>query len=434
MKVAVIGYGIEGRSAVNYWLKKGAEVTVCKRTEVNGLPEGVRLRFGEGYLKGLDEFDVISRTGSVHPDLILAANTGVEHKITTVINEFFRSSPTKNIIGVTGTKGKGTTSTLIYRMLKTAGKHAYLAGNIGSSPLDFIDELTPDSWVVLELSSYQLYDLKQSPHIGVCLTVVPEHLNWHGTMDDYVRSKMQLFTHQTEKDIAIYFADSQTSHDVASTSPGAKIPYYAVPGAYIEDEKYLTIDDQRVCEVNEIKMVGRHNWQNACAAVTAFWQVMREIEPPRSVLLSFAGLPHRIEFVREVNDIRYFNDSFAANPSATEAAIEAVTGPKVLVLGGFDRMLPLDHFVQFIKAHERELAGVLLVGQSATRLADELEAADFASFKKSDATTMSQIVAEASQLAKGGESVLFSPGFPSFDMFKNFEDRGEQFKREVESL
>jgi UDP-N-acetylmuramoylalanine--D-glutamate ligase len=434
MKVAVIGYEIEGKSAVSYWLAKGAEVTVCKRTESPDIPEGVGTQYGEGYLQGLDQFDVINRTGSIHPDILLAANSGIGDKITTVIDEFFRVSPTKNIIGVTGTKGKGTTSTMIYKMLQAAGKHAFLAGNIGKSPLDFVDQLNQDSWVVLELSSYQLYDLRRSPRIGVCLTVVPEHLNWHGSMDDYIRSKQQLFAHQTEKDVAIYFADNQTSHDIASVSPGAKIPYFAVPGAIVEDDKYLTIDDQRICEVGEIALVGKHNWQNACAAITALWQVTHDVEALRSVLLTFSGLPHRIEFLREVDGIRYFNDSFAANVSATEAAVEAISGPKVLILGGFDRMIPLEDFARFIKSHEKELAGVLLIGQSAHRLGGEFEKAGFTDFTISSAQSMPEIVADARKLARSGESIVLSPGFPSFDMFKNFEVRGDQFRQEIQSL
>lgn len=434
MKVAVIGYEIEGKSAVAYWQAKGAEVTVCKRTESTQIPDGVATQFGDGYLEGLNRFDVINRTGSVHPNILLAANTGIEDKITTVINEFLRVCPTKNVIGVTGTKGKGTTSTMIYKMLQAAGKHAFLAGNIGNSPLDFVDELNEDSWVVLELSSYQLYDLKHSPRIGVCLMIVPEHLNWHGSMEDYIRSKQQLFAHQSPKDTAIYFADNEVSHSIASCSPGAKIPYYAVPGAYIEDEKYVTIDNQRICEITELQLRGKHNWQNVCAAVTALWQVSQETDVLRAVLLTFSGLPHRIEFVRDIDGVHYYNDSFASNPGATEAAIDAIPGPKIPILGGFDRMIPLEGFAAFIKLHEKEFPAMLLVGQSAHRLADELTSAGYKNFVIIPAQDMAGIVSAARGVAKNGDTVLFSPGFASFDMFKNFEVRGELFKQEVNSL
>ena len=434
MKVAVIGYGVEGKSAVAYWQAKGAEVTVCKRTPDPEIPADVATQYGEGYLTDLDRFDLINRTGSIHPDILLAANTGIHSKITTIINQFFEASPTRNIIGVTGTKGKGTTSTLIYNMLRAAGKDVYLAGNIGNSPLDFVDKLTEDSWVVLELSSYQLYDLRRSPRIGVCLMVVPEHLNWHGTMDDYVRSKQQLFAHQGPKDTAIYFADNEVSHKIASVSPGAKIPFYAVPGAYIEDEKYVTIDNQRICEVDELQLIGRHNWQNVCAAVTALWQVIQETDVLRAVLVSFKGLPHRIEYVRDLDGVSYYNDSFSSGLHATEAALEAIGGPKLAVVGGYDRMIPIEHFGPFVKDHDKDIQSVLLYGQSAPRVAAELQRAGYTSFTISHAKDMAGLVADIRKTAKSGQSVVFSPGFASFDMFKNFEERGDLFKQEVQAL
>lgn len=433
MKVAVIGYGVEGRSAVTHWQAKGAEVTVCDQNEAIEVPSGVNKQVGSGYLTNLAEFDVINRTGSIHPKMLLAANTGIESKITTIINEFFRVSPTRNIIGVTGTKGKGTTSTLITKMLQAAGKKVFLAGNIGNSPLDFLGELTEESWVVLELSSYQLYDLKQSPLIGVCLMVVPEHLNWHGSMEDYVYSKQQLFAHQAPTDTAIYYADNETSHTIASASPGKKIPYYAEPGAYVKDN-YITIDARQLCGVEELKLLGKHNWQNVCAAVTAVWQITQDTDAIRSVLTTFRGLPHRIEFVREINSVRFYNDSFAAGLHATEAAVEAIEGPKVLIVGGFDRFLPIEHFGTFAKEHAKELAHILLIGQSARRVADELEKAGYHGYKISTAKNMAEIVAEAHQLAKGGDAILLSPGFASFGLFNNFEDRGNQFKEVVNTL
>lgn len=433
MKVAIIGYGVEGKSATTYWLAKGADVTVCDQNESVDVPAGVHTQLGPGYLTNLGRFDVINRTGSVHPDMLLAANTGIEAKITTVINEFFKVSPSRNIIGVTGTKGKGTTSTMITRMLQAAGKQVFLAGNIGNSPLDFLGQLTAESWVVLELSSYQLYDLKQSPPIGVCLMVVPEHLNWHLTMEDYVRSKQQLFAHQGPADTAIYFADNEISHKIASASKGKKIPYFAEPGAYVKDG-YITIDATQLCKVDELKLLGEHNWQNACAAATAVWQVTQDAKAINAVLTTFAGLPHRLEFVREINDVRFYNDSFASGLHATEAAVEAIEGPKILIVGGFDRFIPIEHFGPFVKDHAKELPGVLLIGQSAGRVATELEKAGYNGYKVSTARSMAEVVADACSMAKGGDNIVLSPGFASFDMFKNFEDRGDQFKQVVNAL
>lgn len=436
MKVAIIGYGIEGKSAAAYWLAKGADVTVCDQNPDTSLPPEVHAQLGEGYLANLGRFDVINRTGSIHPRILLAANAGIEPKITTIINEFFEVSPTANIIGVTGTKGKGTTTTMITKMLQAAGKQVFLAGNIGNSPLDFLPQLTPDSWVVLELSSYQLYDLRHSPKIAVCLMVVPEHLDWHGDIADYTRSKQQLFAHQTEQDTAIYFADNETSHRIASASKGKKIPYYATPGAYVADDR-IVIDDHEICQVSELKLLGKHNWQNVCAATTTVWQVVQDADVIRDVAITFTGLPHRLEFVRELDGIKFYNDSFATGLHATEAAVEAIAGPKVLIAGGFDRMLPIEHFGDFVKTHTKELRTILLIGQSGPRVATVLDAAGYTNYKLSSAKNMDEIVSEARSIAQADStkpSVVLSPGFASFGMFNNFEERGELFKKVVNAL
>jgi UDP-N-acetylmuramoylalanine--D-glutamate ligase len=433
MKVALVGYGIEGRSALPYWLGRGADITVCDRNDQIKTPEGVQTQLGSGYLRGLDRFDVIVRTVGMHPRIILAENPGVGAKITTNLNEFLRVCPTKNVIGVTGTKGKGTTSTLIVAMLEAAGKQAFLGGNFGTPAFSFLPELTADSYVVLELSSFMLYDLKHSPRIGICLMVQPEHLDWHGDTDDYYRSKANMFAHQSEGDIAIYYAGSTVSHRIASNSPGRKIAYYDEPGAYIHDDKIM-IDQTVLCETSELKILGRHNWQNVCAAATAVWQVVQAPDAIRKVLTSFTGLPHRLELVREVDGVQYYNDSFASDPYATEAAVAAIAAPKVLIVGGYERMLPLGQFAKTIKAHEEDLRTVILIGASAKRVAGALQDAGFTNFKLSPAKIMADIVAEARAHAEKGDAVVLSPGFASFDMFKEFGDRGLQFKDAVHLL
>lgn len=433
MKVAIVGYGIEGKSALHYWQDKGAEVTVCDIKEDIELPAGVHSQLGANHLHGLGRFDVIVRSAGISPEVILRDNPGIESKMTTVVNEFLRVCPTKNVIGITGTKGKGTTSTLTAKMLETAGLKVFLAGNIGASPLEVLEQITPDSWVVLELSSFQLSDLTHSPHIAVCLMVEPEHLNWHHTLEHYYGSKANLFKHQKPTDIAIYFADNETSHSIASNSPGKKIPYYATPGAYIEDGS-IVIDDTELCRVDELCLIGKHNWQNACAAATIVWQIFQSPDAIKNVLTTFTGLPHRLEYVREVNHVHYYNDSFASAPPAAEAALRAVPGRKVMILGGFDRHLPLDQLAATMKAEEANIRALLLIGNSAERLADELRTAGMHNLRISTATDMQGIVDEATSIAKHGDSVVLSPGFPSFDMFKNFEDRGLQFKQAVNSL
>ncbi|HET8670794.1 MAG TPA: UDP-N-acetylmuramoyl-L-alanine--D-glutamate ligase, partial [Candidatus Saccharimonadales bacterium] len=313
MDIAIIGYARDGQAGLHYWKSQGANVTVCDQRLDIVVPSGVATKLGPDHLKGLGSFDLIVRTSGLNPKLITEKNPGTEGRITTVINEFLRVCPTKNVIGITGTKGKSTASTLIARMLEATGKHVVLGGNIGIPALELLPEVTPESWVVLEMSSYQLSDIQYSPHIGVCLMMAPEHLNWHDDLEDYIDAKKHMFTYQKPNDIAIYYADNETSHAIASVSPGKKIPYCSEPGAYIEDAKII-IDLQEICSVNELKLLGKHNQQNACAAVTAVWQVVKDAAAVRSVLTTFTGLPHRLDLVRDVDGVHYYNDSFASAP------------------------------------------------------------------------------------------------------------------------
>lgn len=430
MNVAIVGFETEGRLNYNYWKAQGADITICDQDPVKDIPAGVPSQLGDGYLQNLGRFDVIVRTAGLNPKLILAANAGVDRKITTAVNEFLRVCPTKNIIGITGTKGKGTTSTLITKMLAAAGKKVFLGGNIGTPPFEFLPQLTPESWVVLELSSFQLYDLKHSPHIGVCLMVVPEHLNWHNDMEDYIKAKAQLFVHQAPSDIAIYFADSEVSHQIAGTSPGAKIAYYATPGAYV-DNGYITIDNQQVCSVEELRLLGQHNWQNACAAITAVWQVTHEIAPIRSVLTTFTGLEHRLEFVREVGGMQYYDDSFGTTPETAIVAIQALTAPKVLILGGSDKGATYDELAKAVL--EENVRHVVLIGETAPKIELALRNVGFSSIT-SGGTTMNEIVRKAQAAAKPGDVVLLSTGCASFGLFENYKDRGNQFKTIVGAL
>jgi UDP-N-acetylmuramoylalanine--D-glutamate ligase len=430
MNVAIVGYGTEGELNYEHWHKLGADVTICDQDPAKQVPEGATTQLGPDYLKDLDRFDVIVRTAGLNPNLILAQNPTVKAKITTTINEFLQVCPTKNVIGITGTKGKGTTSTLITKMLQATGKQVYLGGNIGISPFQFLDELTADTWVVLELSSFQLYDLQHSPHIAVCLMVVPEHLNWHSGMEDYIQAKSQLFAHQSLQDTAIYFADNKISHQIASSSPGAKISYFAEPGAYVDGEN-IVIDNQVVCSVHDIRLLGEHNWQNACAAITAVWQVSQDVGAIRSVLTTFTGLEHRLEFVREVNGVTYYDDSFGTTPETAIVAIAAFKQPKVVILGGSDKGTLFDDLAAAVKEHD--VRRVILIGDTAPKIEAALNAIGYTSITLGG-STMAEIVQKCQAAAKPGDVVLLSTGCASFGLFDNYKDRGNQFQTEVGKL
>lgn len=430
MKVAIVGFALEGQSALAYWQQQGAEVTICDQNAALQVPAGVESQLGDTYLDNLDRFDVIMRSAGIAPQIILDKNPRAEPKITTVINEFLRVCPTKNVIGITGTKGKGTTCTLTSQMLEAAGYQVFLGGNIGVSPFDFLAQLNPDSWVVLELSSFQLMDLTHSPHIALCLMVVPEHLNWHADMTDYMAAKSNLFTNQSAQDIAIYFAESVESHKIASSSPGKKIAYFAPPGAYVENDKIM-IDNHEICHVDEIKLLGIHNWQNACAAATVVWQIAQVPDAIRKVLTTSTGLPHRIEFVRNIGGVRYYDDSFGTTPETAIVAIQAFKEPKVVILGGSSKGAQFSELAQVVA--DNNVRQVITIGDTGPVIAQELRAKGYANITEGG-TTMPEIIDTARSAAQEGDIVLLSTGCASFGLFSGYKDRGNQFKQVVNQL
>lgn len=432
MNIAILGYGQQGRSTYQYCNKPGNRITICDQDTSLRLPAGVGKQLGKDYLVGLERFDIIFRTPTVHPQAIVAANSkAILDKVTTNTNEFMKVCPTKNIIGVTGTKGKGTTSTLIAKMLEATGKHVHLGGNIGTPPLDLLKAgVKPDDWVVLELANFQLIDLKHSPPIAVCLMVVPEHLDWHADMHEYVTAKQQLFRWQTKDGTAIYFAESDFSKRIASISPGRHLPFYQPPGAYVKDE-HITIDHQLICPVQELKLLGKHNWQNACAAITAVWQITQDTEAIRGVLISFSGLEHRLELVREIGGVRYYNDSFGTTPETAIVAIEAFEEPKIVILGGSSKGASYEQLAKTVA--KNNVKNVITIGETGPAIANALFEQGYTNIIEG-ARSMPEIVQQAHQFAHAGDVVLLSTACASFDMFKNYKHRGEEFKKAVLAL
>ncbi len=434
MKIAILGYGEQGKSAYEYWNRDGNELTVHDINPDLEVAEDIKTTLGPDHLKDLGQYDLLVRSPIVHPKDIEKANPespDILQKVTTVTNEFLKVCPTKNIIGVTGTKGKGTSSTLIAKMLEAAGKKVHLGGNIGTPPLDLLkNSIQPEDWVVLELANFQLIDLKQSPHIAICLMVVPEHLDWHSSIEEYIEAKQQLFRWQQPGDIAIYYGLNDYSQHIASVSPGNKIPYMKHPGADVIENK-VTIVGQTICDVSEINLLGKHNWQNVCAAVTAVWQASQDIEAMRSVLITFTGLPHRLEFVREFGGVRYFDDSFGTTPETAIVAIEAFSGPKVVILGGSDKGAEFKELAHTVK--NNNVKTVIAIGDTAPKITQNLHEAGYENIIDGG-KTMSEIVNAARNAAQSGDVVLLSTGCASFGLFKNYKDRGEQFSEAVKAL
>lgn len=435
MNIAVIGFDRQGRSAYEYWNKPGNSITICDKDDTLSIPEGLKAHLGSDYLKGIDSFDLIIRTPGLHPRVLQeAGGPDIFNKVSTVTDEFIKVCPSRNIIGVTGTKGKGTTSTLIAKMLESGGFRTHLGGNIGIAPLELLkNDIKPDDWVVLELANFQLIDLKHSPHIGVCLMVEPEHLDWHTDTEEYYQAKSQLFINQKPDDVAIYYSANEVSKRIASSGEAKTIPYFSNPGAYVEKGK-ITIDNISICNTDELALLGEHNWQNACAALTCFWQISQDKQAAKDVLTTFSGLPYRIQLLRTKDNVRFYNDSFSSQPAATIAALKSVKGMKILIVGGKDRGLDLNNLANAIRNEADNIRHVLLIGESADRVADNLNSIGFSNYSISKNRDMTSIVSEAVSYSSKGDAIILTPGFPSFDMFKNFEQRGELFTEAVAAL
>ncbi len=437
MNVAILGFASQGASTLEYWQTQGHTITICDRNTELETPDGVSAQLGEGYLQGLDGFDLLVRTPGLHPKDIVAANgEAILQKVTTNTNEFMRVCPTKNIIGVTGTKGKGTTSTLIARMLEAAGYRVHLGGNIGTPPLEMLKaKIQPTDYVVLELANFQLIDLKYSPHIAVCLMVEPEHQDWHSNFEEYMTAKQQLFRWQTPDDITIYYAENEHSQQIASAGDGVKIPYFAKPGAYIRDNA-VVIDYTEVCTVSDIKLLGPHNWQNVCAATTAVWQVTHDAAAVKQAVSTFSGLPYRLELIRELDSVKYYNDSFGTTPETAMVAIQAFAEPKIIILGGSDKGIDFGKLAETVVTSN--VTHVIGIGDTGEKIIDSIDALKETRAVEwtllSGKTTMGEIIAAARAQAQPGDIVLFSPGCASFGLFKNYKDRAEQFNQVVRSL
>ncbi len=431
MKIAIVGYGEQGRSAYDYF-KDENQITICDQNINLKLPKDALSKLGKNYLSDLDEYDLIIRSPIVHPNQIINNNSPtIINKISSNTNEFLKVCPTKNIIAVTGTKGKGTTSTIIAKLLQQDNQKVYLGGNIGTPPLDLLKHnIKNTDWVVLELANFQTIDIKYPVHIAVCLMITPEHLNWHPTFQEYLNSKKQLFDQQNINDIAIYYSPNDNSKFIVSDSKATKIPYFNPPGAYIKDNN-IVIEKHTICSVQQIGLIGKHNLQNICAAITVFWQISKNTEVIKNVITSFKGLEHRLELVKTIHGVKYINDSFGTTPETAIVALEAFSQPKIIILGGSDKRADYSNLAKAVT--ENNVKKVILIGQQTPKIEEALLKTHFNDFVYGG-LTMADIVKKSSELSEPGDVVLLSTACASFDMFENYIDRGNQFKQVVRSL
>ena len=448
-KVAILGLGIEGLSSARFLQKKGATIWILDRKKKEHLDkdfltqaEALNPTFilGEDYLEHLFQFDVIVRSPGVRrntEELLVAEKAGVI--ITSQIKLFFDYCPSK-IIGVTGTKGKGTTSSLIFEMLKQSGRDAYLGGNIGLPPLEFIDKLTGSSWVVLELSSFQLQDMTKSPHIGVMLMVTSEHLDHHATIEEYISAKRNLFRFQTPEDFAIINRDYPASHESDIETLGSI--FYVSRERETDNACFAVGDtviirrngnDEKIIKTAEVALPGRHNLENVCAATMSAKLAGVSIKDIVEVLKSFSGLEHRLQLVTDINGVKYYDDSFSTTPETAIAAIEAFKDPEILILGGSSKNSDFAELGKTIRNAEN-IKAIIGIGDEWYRIKEEIGTSTSPVLLIEGAMTMQQIVQAAAKVAKKGDVVLLSPGCASFDMFKNYKERGKSFHEEVKKL
>ncbi len=434
MKIAIAGYGVEGVSNYAYWARHtDNQITIVDEKldpSLVGVPEGAAVLTGEGVFEKLDSFDVVVRTAGLAPRKIKT-----DGKIWSSTNEFFVQCPAP-IIGITGSKGKGTTSSLIASVLEAAGKKVWLVGNIGIAPLSVLDQIQPEDIVVFELSSFQLWDLQRSPQVAVVLLIEPDHLDVHADMAEYIEAKAQITRHQTADDLLVFNQSNEHSVWIAKSSAARKIGYPSDDTAHIVDGMFY-YGEQVICSTDELRIPGEHNRSNALAAIDAAWLFTQHTQAYKDGFNNFKGLPHRLSYVATVNDVAYYDDSIATTPGSAIAALRAFTGKrKVIILGGSYKGSDFSELSTELTQHD---AVAILIGDEADRIAESLRAAGFTNYEiitapNDGVTIMRTVVQRASELARPGDVVLLSPSAASFGLFKNYADRGEQFISAVTAL
>jgi len=481
-KVAVLGMGIEGLALVDFLVDKGCKISVLDKLPENELllrllPEeknklsqiikngDIVKVFGDNYLDGLKQFDIIFRSPGIsylNQKIQEAERAGVI--ISSQIKLFFDLCPCK-IIGVTGTKGKGTTASLIYEIMKRNNQETrnnnqtesniqnsngyqlttnnyqpsvYLAGNIGYPAISLLSQLKSDDVVILELSSFQLMDLEKSPHIAVITNLYVDHLDYHKDTDEYRNAKKSILKFQNGGDWAVLNSDSTFDPAFIDSEIKSKIKYFSHTkgaDAVVKDGKVILDPENRsitICDEKGIKLFGQHNLENIAAATLVADILKIDIEIVREAVKDFTGLPHRLEFVTEIDGVKFINDSFATNPEPTKAAIDSFSQDKILILGGSSKGADFSDLAQ--KIVSSNVKGVVLIGDEADKIEQTLITSSYKGPIKKGFLDMDSIVKGAQELSSLGDVIILSPACASFGLFSNYKDRGEKFKASVIEL
>ena len=433
--VAVIGIGVSNTPLLRRLLAEGIAVTACDRSSREKLgpladeleAAGATLHLGEGYLDGLTQ-DVIFRTPGLRPDvpqLLAAQRQG--STLTSEMEVFFQVCPC-HMIAVTGSDGKTTTTTIIAELLKAAGRTVHVGGNIGQPLLCQADDMEPEDWAVLELSSFQLMTMDRSPHIAVVTNLAPNHLDVHKDMAEYVAAKENIFRYQRPGDIAVFNQDNDITRQQAGRAVGAVRLFSRrsepEEGVFLRGEEILC---RRIMTTADIRLPGVHNVENYMAAIAAVEGLV-----PDGIIRDFArtfnGVEHRIELVRTYHGVRYYNDSIASSPSRTIAGLRSFPEQVILIAGGYDKHIPFDVLGPEIVEHVKLL---VLCGATAGKIRAAVEQAP--GYRPDhpeilEVTPFQRAVEAARDRAQPGDVVTLSPACAAFDQFKNFMERGKTFK------
>ncbi len=436
-KIAVLGLGVSNRPLVRLLLEFGCSVVGCDRTprekldaEVLKLEQlGCELSVGDHYLDGL-EADIVFRTPGMHPGnpaIVKLREKGAE--ITSEMEVFFELCPC-SILAVTGSDGKTTTTSIIARILETAGRKVWLGGNIGTPLLPQCRQIGADDIAVVELSSFQLMDMRRSPHIAVVTNLAPNHLDVHKDMDEYVESKKNIFRFQKTCDRLILNADNAITDGFEGTSQTVRFSRMGKAVACRLEGQTIFLNERPILEISDILLPGVHNIENYMAAILAV-DGLADDESIRRTARSFGGVKHRIELVRAVNGVRYYNDSIASSPSRTISGLSSFSEKVILIAGGYDKQVPFDELGPVIC---RKVKKLFLNGATADSIRAAVESCEGEKPEIFQFAVLDEAISAAAEAAESGDVVLLSPASASFDQFKNFEIRGDHFRRRVMEL
>ena len=448
-KVAFIGTGVSHNDLIRLFLKKGISVTILDRKTKDKFEDlynefsslGADFILGNEYLDSLNKFDVVFRTPGMYfnnPALTKAREDGVV--VTSEMEVFFDLCPCK-IYAVTGSDGKTTTTTLISEMLSESGFTVYKGGNIGKALLPVIENIKENDRAVVELSSFQLISMRESPDVAVITNIAPNHLDVHGTMEEYIESKVNIIAHQTAFSRTVLNLDNEITNGLSSKVRGKLVKFsrHSVPerGAYLNENNVLCYKENgevtEVVKAEDIRIPGMPNVENYLTAISAVWG---EVKPETIVKVAkdFGGVEHRIEFVRELDGVKWYNDSIATSPTRVLAGLNSFNQKLIVIAGGYDKKIPFEPMAETVN---EKVKALILMGLTAPKIEKAItEAANYnpENIKIYHADSMENAVEIAKEISTNGDIVTLSPACASFDLYPNFEVRGNHYKRLVEAL